>query len=182
MMSDQTDKSAAMLQELGLEKVEATIYLTLNSSTSSTALELSKKLRIARTKVYRILDKLIDYKLVIKVPGERGLKFKAAPPSNLELLVIKQENKAKSLRESLEETVYYLQANSSASGYQSQINYYNGIEGLKQITWNSLHATDHIRIFEIRDMSAFLDFGFAEKVRDELTKRKNLYQGTHKPD
>ncbi len=55
------------------------------------ALEISRKLHMGRTKVYRILDKLIGDELAVNEYDEIGFKFVASPPEKLDLLIARQE-------------------------------------------------------------------------------------------
>lgn len=54
----------------------------------------------------------------------------------------------------------------------SKIISYQGIEGLKQVTLNSLKAKDGIYIYEISSMNQFVDPGFAEDVRRQFVKNQ----------
>ncbi|KKS80523.1 MAG: hypothetical protein UV54_C0004G0011, partial [Candidatus Beckwithbacteria bacterium GW2011_GWA2_43_10] len=55
---------------------------------------------------------------------------------------------------------------------KSKVLYYEGLEGLKQVTWNSLKAKDELLTFEIKDMNAFFDFEYAENLRLKFLERK----------
>src|SRR3989338_5114716 len=55
---------------------------------------------------------------------------------------------------------------------RSKVVNYSGSEGLKQITLNTLKAKDGLRMFEIENMSAFLNYGFAEEVRNGFVTNK----------
>lgn len=49
---------------------------------------------------------------------------------------------------------------------------YQGQDGLKQITLNSLETKDGIRIYELKTMNEFAEKSFAEEVRQEFVKRE----------
>ena len=55
---------------------------------------------------------------------------------------------------------------------RSKIINYSGIEGLKQVTLNTLRAKGELLMFEIENMSAFLNYGFCEEVRKGFVKNK----------
>jgi len=170
-VSVQTDRVLELLLGIGLSFDEAPLYLYLVKNGPNTALKISRDLHLARTKVYRILDKLEEKKLVNQQLQGRGLKFEADTYKNLELLLFEQENKLNSLKtcipilyKDLEGLAYVPQSN-------SKILYYHGMNGLKQVTWNSLKAKGGLCLFELADMSAFLDYGFCEEVRQEFVNR-----------
>jgi sugar-specific transcriptional regulator TrmB len=169
-MSDQTDIITAQLQRFGITHDEAKIYLLLQSNDSQTALAISRRLKIGRTKVYRILDRLIAKGLVRQKLENRGLQFGATEPKQLELLIAEKEAETKTLRSMLPELINQLKPHIDSKG--SQVVYYHGVEGLKQVTWNSLKAKDILRIYEIKNMDAFLDRKLSEEIRREFVKRK----------
>lgn len=86
-MSDQTDSLAGSLTPFGLSLEEAKVYLFLAQSGIFSALQISREVHMARTKVYRILDKLIAKKLVSVGLDDMGKKFGANSYQGLELLV-----------------------------------------------------------------------------------------------
>lgn len=172
-MSEQTDRIKHDLIQLGLEKEEAEIYLYLKKKGLSTALEVSKNLSIGRTKVYRITDKLYKLGLIEQVMKSRGFKFKATSSLELNKLLLDKKLEVNKLESLLPLTISKLENLETNSKEDSNVKYYKGIEGLKQVTWNSLKAKKEILIYEmVSDMSKFLDKEFSEEVRLELVKRK----------
>lgn len=171
-MSEQTDRLTELLINFGLTDEEAKLYRYLVQYGANTALKISRELHLARTKVYRILDSLYNKRLVNQKLDGRGLKFETESFGNLELLIKDQENKINSLKNNLPVLNEELIKISSTNQADSKVLYYHGIEGLKQVTWNSLRADGELLIFEIQQMSAFLDFGFCEDVRKEFVQRK----------
>ncbi len=171
-MSTEIDNITAHLITLGLDADESTVYLTLLQHDAISVLELSRLTKIGRSKVYRLLERLRDKNLTKSFVNESGLRFQAQPYQNLEGLIKTQEAKTAELKHSLPSVFGDIANLLSDDGMGSRLRYYSGIEGLKQITLNSLEAKDELLIYELKDMSAFLDFGFAEEVRQDLVKRK----------
>jgi sugar-specific transcriptional regulator TrmB len=171
-MSDQSDKHINLLTPFGLSSEESRIYLHLLQNGIKTALQISRELRVARTKVYRILDKLADRSLVVQLLEGRGLKFQAQSPKQLELLIKDREHQLQALKSSAPTIFQELAQLEKPRPISSQIRRYQGVEGLKQVTWNSLKASKELLIFEIQDMSAFLDHKFSEQVRQEFVRRQ----------
>jgi len=171
-MSSRSDSLVSKLGHFGLDNDEASIYLYLLRSNYKSALEISREVKVGRTKVYRILRKLIKLGIVNQKLDTHGKKFKAESYEKLELLLRSKESEIESLkgiRDDLFQDLKYFQ---SKYHKKSRVLYYSGKEGLKQITWNSTKAKDELLIFEIKDMSAFLDYGFCEKVRMEFVRNK----------
>lgn len=65
-MSEQTDSLILLLKPFGITSEEIKIYLNLLEENTLSALSISRNLHISRTKVYRLLDKLIEKQLVIQ--------------------------------------------------------------------------------------------------------------------
>ena len=74
-MSNQTDIYLQKLQLFNLDEEESSVYIYLLKNSFTTALQISRDLKIGRTKVYRILDKLQQSHLAEDKLGERGLEF-----------------------------------------------------------------------------------------------------------
>ena len=144
-MSDKTDNLLGLLGPFGLTQEEARIYLELLEKRMATALGLSRSLHIGRTKVYRILDKLIEKELVIQQLDSGGFKFVASEPKQLELLLTKKEAELMSLKKTLPQVVGMLQTKVDSGKSGSKILYYRGQEGLSQVNWNMLRKKIMVR-------------------------------------
>ena len=172
-MSEQTDNLLSRLQLLGLSEEEARIYLLLVGKGSLSALQVSREIHLARTKVYRILDNLIAKKLVTVQLGDWGKKFSANSYRELELLVKEKEYEAQKLKAELPLLFQQMGELWGSGQARSKVKYYSNTDGLEQVTWNSLNAKEPLRIYEVeQDMSVFLDPGFSEKIREELVFNK----------
>lgn len=173
MMSDQTDILSRTLTRLGLSPEEVAIYLHLLEKGTKSALEISRELHFARTRVYRLLDKLEAHGLVIQKFAELGLKFTASPYQQLELLLTQRQSELDSLKVSMPSIFTQLSALRRRGQAESRVFYHHGIDGLKHVTWNSLRAHGELRIYEVAtSMTAFLPQEFSERVREELVAHK----------
>ncbi len=171
-MSTQTDNIQQLLLNFGITAEEITIYLALLEKSPQSALELSKQLNMGRTKVYRLLEDLGEKGLVATNVDEHGNKFSANSPKQLELLLKQKESDLEDLKQKSSGLFTELEKLTSQTQGETKVLYYKGIEGLKQITWNSLAAKDVIRIYEIDNLEGFLDKEFSEKIRLEIIQRK----------
>src|SRR3989344_1475509 len=181
-MSEQTDKLTIQLEQFGLSEEEAKIFLLLIEKGYTTALQLSRKLHIARTKVYRLLDKLYEKGLVNRKHDDVGFKFGANSHKRLEMLILEKEAEIERLKKTAPSIFSELTTLERKSKGESKVLYYSGIEGLKQVTWNSIQAKGELCTMELSNMSGFLDQTFAEKVREEMVSRKiNIRQLSNLP-
>lgn len=172
LMSEEADRLASLLIPFGLSQDEAVIYLLLLKNFPLSALEISRKIEFARTKVYRLLDKLIAQRLVRQKLDARGLKFEAVSHTQLENILIQKEQEVDVLRETLSHLVKQLETVAAEGRTKSKVLYYTGIDGLKQVQWNSLRAHGELLIYEIKNMAAFLPQEYCEEVRRELVERQ----------
>ncbi|MCW1949496.1 MAG: hypothetical protein KIH89_003605, partial [Candidatus Shapirobacteria bacterium] len=155
-MSEKTDNLTTILKPYGLTEEESVIYLSLLVNNTSSALTISRQTHISRTKVYRILDKLIQKQLVVQEYSQNGFKFKANPPSQLEYLINQKEIEISSLKQTLPQTINLLENCLNQNHPQSQILYYRGKEGLSQVNWNLLNATKEFLSYEVDVAEAYL--------------------------
>jgi sugar-specific transcriptional regulator TrmB len=171
-MSDQTDNLTTLLEPFGLTTEEAQIYLVMLEYGKLSALEISRKLLMGRTKVYRILDKLISYELAVNEYDEIGFKFVASPPEKLSLLIARQEGEVAALKQSLPSIQDKLLQISGGGQPGSKVLYYRGIRGLSQVNFNLLKAKDYFCSFEVSNAEAYMEHEEAEQLRRELVANK----------
>jgi sugar-specific transcriptional regulator TrmB len=172
-MSDSADNIKHMLHPFGVEEIESDIYIHLLEKGYLSALSLSRSLGIPRTKVYRILDKLIDKGLVQQRLYDSGMKFGATDPSKFKQLVVEKLHTAEALKESLPDLLNKLENIASRRKDKTKVLYYQGAEGLKQISYNSLRAKGELLTYEVaNDMSDFVPEAFAEDLRRQFVKNK----------
>lgn len=171
-MSDQSDTIANLVNTFGLSSDEAKIYVYLLSHDFRSALELSRQLSIARTKVYRLIEKLSDKKLLVKKLDDRGMRFGAASPEVFSDMVHDQLRISQNMQQQLPDITQKLQSLAHMHHSQSKVLYYEGIEGLKQVSYNLIKAKDRLRVFEMKRLSEFLPKDFAEDIRSKLVANK----------
>lgn len=176
-MSDKVDKIISLIKPFGLNKLEALVLLYLLQQFEVSALDISRANHISRTKVYTILDRLTELGLVNVSGKKTARRFKANSYKQLEVLVNQKRTQVEMLESSLPILFNELSSLELAVSQKSQIMHYQGLEGLKTVTWNSTQAVGALRVFELsQDMGAFLDFDFSERVRIEFVKRGLLKQ------
>src|SRR5260221_2498149 len=174
-MSLQTDNIKNLLAKFGLIEEEILLYLSLLEKSPQSALELSRGLNIGRTKIYRILDMLDDKGLVNVVVDEYGNKFEANSPKQLEVLLKEKEVELENIKKESESLFTELEKLKPTLMGETKILYYKGVEGLKQVTWNTLRTKDDcFRIYEIKLMHTLFDLDFSAKARAEFVQRRIL--------
>ena len=171
-MSDQTDNLSKLIEPFGLTEEESRVYLYLLKHGFATALSLSRALKIGRTKIYRIIDLLKRLKLVVQKVDERGAKFSATHPSKFQQIVTEREQSIQALKKSVPDLISHLSSIMPETTEKSKVLYYEGIEGLEQVSYNIVHADGLLRVFEMEHLDSFLAFDFSESVRRKLIENK----------
>lgn len=176
-MSEKQDSLQKQLEQFGFNQAEAQIYLFLLKVEQSTPLKISKDLKIARTKVYRVLDELVELGFVFEIVEGYGKKYGAESPEKIFDLINKKQREVLLLKTSASTLVNQLNTLKPMLKPNTKILHYRGVEGLKQVVWNSTKSKDtFFRIYEFGySLEAFLDKEFAERVRREFVKNKTLH-------
>lgn len=132
--------------KLGFEPEVADIYLALHTYGPQSLLQLSRNARIERTKIYRLIDFLTDCNLVeIQTEYKRKI-YKAAPLTNLQILLSKREQELRDLQDELQ-TLHTTLNHDSLHSPLTHVQFYRGSDGLKQMFWNQTKTkTDNLAI------------------------------------
>ena len=126
--------------KLGFEPEIADIYLALHANGPQTISALARNSRVERTKIYRLIDVLLASNLVeVETHYKKGI-IKAAPISNLHILINQKEQELKGLQDELG-LIEQVLARNSLSNPATRVQFYNGVEGLRQMQWNQTRAT-----------------------------------------
>lgn len=133
----QKDKTAirTYFSKLGLESEIADLYLALYEHGPQTISALSRNSGVERTRIYRLINRLMDSNLVeVETHYKRGI-IKPAPVANLQILISKREQELKALQDELP-LVEQALARNSLSSPATRVQFYQGLEGTKQMIWN----------------------------------------------
>lgn len=162
------------LNLLGLTDNQAEIYLLLLKQGLTSLLELSRRTNINRTTIYRIVEDLKKLNLAEEVLDDRGTKVKAVNPENLEFIIANKEAELTNLKSNLSDLITNLSAIKDQPVKSTQVVYFHGQSGLKQLLWNCVKAGADLVGYGYADWNASVGKEFAEKLRAEIIK-----QGRH---
>ena len=137
-----TDKTAVRVyfEKLGLDQEVADLYLALYAHGPQTISKLSRSSGVERTRIYRLIDTLLDSNLVELESQQKRGTIKAAPISNLRILINKREQELKNLTDELELMEQVMNRNSLSHGH-TRLQFFPGPEGLRQMLLHEQHAT-----------------------------------------
>ena len=147
VMRTEVDTIRRYFAKLGLASEIADLYLALHTHGPQTISELSRNSGVERTRIYRLIDKLMASNLIeVETQHKRGI-IKAAPIANITILISQREQELKSLQDELELIEQVLGRNALSSP-ATRIQFYRGQSGLRQMFWNETKsaATEHVSI------------------------------------
>ena len=157
--------------KLGFEKEIADIYLALYANGPQSISALARSSHVERTHIYRLIDTLMASNLIeVETRHTRGI-VKAAPISNLHILINQKEQELKSLQDELG-LIEQVLARNSLSSPASRVQFYQGEDGIHQMMWNELDAKSEIVGYGYRIPEEGTGKKFMQRWTDEFEKRK----------
>jgi HTH-type transcriptional regulator, sugar sensing transcriptional regulator len=127
-----------LLEEIGLTKSEINVYLALLELGSSSTGKIIDTAKVSSSKIYEILDRLMQKGLASFIIKSNIKYFEAAPPDRILDYMEEKENKLKSQKSELKNILPELEIKRSLSKYKSEATIYKGIKGLETALYDSL--------------------------------------------
>ena len=143
-----------ILRKIGLTEGEIKVYFSLAEIGSTTVGSIIDKSGISSSKVYIILEKLIQKGLAGYVMKEKTKYFQVTDPSRLIDYLEKEEDKLHNSKIELKDLVESLQKKKSQNRTNEEAIIYRGIRGIKS-AWN-----EAINILKKGDTYYFFSFGY----------------------
>lgn len=168
-MTDNNDKITNLIS-LGLSELEAQVYMFLISRGPSTALIISRSLDVPRTSIYDTLTRLNSHGLVAQVLRHKTTQYKASPIEAFHKIISEQEDKLSNMSSSLK-NLESLLANQAKDLQNTEVRYYQGPEGLRQMIWNCLKAKQEIVGYSVFGRVEVVGNTFYQKFVKEFDSR-----------
>lgn len=157
-------------KKLGFDVEIADIYLALYAHGPQSISSLARTSGVERTRIYRLIDRLMESNLIeVETHYKRGM-IKAAPVANLHILIAQREQELKSLEDELG-LIEQVLARNSLSDPATRVQFYRGREGIRQMLWNELNAKTEILGYNYRILEEGTGKKFMERWTDEFEKR-----------
>jgi len=157
--------------KLGLEPEIADLYLSLHTHGPQSISELARSSKVERTRIYRLIDDLLASNLIeVETHYKRGI-IKAAPISNIRILITQREQELHGLQDELE-LIEQVLARNSLSSPATRVQFYRGPEGIRQMLWNGLRAKSESIAFTYRILDEVTGKKFMERWAEEFERRK----------
>jgi transposase-like protein len=169
--NDRVDKQRDIIRtyfaKLDLDHDIADIYLTLSTQGPQNISQLSRAAGIERTRIYRLIEQLMDSNLIeIENHGKRAT-IKAAPIANLRIRINQRQEELRNLQDELQLIEQNL-ARTSLSDPVTAIQLYHGTQGLRRVYYNQLQAHTEILSIAYRPLELQLNMHDVETYQQQF--------------
>lgn len=161
-MSSDSNPMHLYFAKLGIEPEIADVYLALRTYGPQSLLQLARNSKIERTKLYRLIDACKDYHLIDIQEEYKRKTYKAAPISNLQILLTQKEQELTDLKKELVDLQEIYQP-TSASSQLTHVQFFRGAEGVKQMYWNQTRARTESLSILFENMQNRTNLAFFER-------------------
>jgi sugar-specific transcriptional regulator TrmB len=145
-----------ILGQLDLEGKKADVYLAALELGGATVIEIAKKAGIKRTTCYDILLDLIKKGLISETVKGKKKFYIGEDPEKIQKDLRKKENL-------FSEILPQLKSIHNVSGVKPKIRFYEGIEGVKEVYWDTLKYSGEFVAFGSEDVVRILGKDWTEE-------------------
>ncbi|MFT4304130.1 MAG: TrmB family transcriptional regulator [Candidatus Woesearchaeota archaeon] len=144
----------SVLEEIGMTKGEIAVYLALLEIGSSTVGPIADKAKVSSSKIYDILERLIDKGLANYVIRENTKYFDAAQPNRILDYMQDKKKQIEDKEEKIKQMLPELELKQNLNQKKQEVNVYEGIKGIKTVREKSLREMKKGEEFYILGASA----------------------------
>ena len=119
------------LEYAGLSEKEADIYLTLLTSDTASAIDISRKTTLKKSSVYIILESLVKKGLVREVTVGKRVHYEAETPDILRAFIQDKRNRFEEEAKRIETIIGELKSLEKNLGDRPEVRFYEGREAIK---------------------------------------------------
>ena len=176
----------AILEEIGLTKSEINVYIALLELGSSTTGKVVEKSKASSSKIYEILDRLMQKGLVSYVIKSGVKYFESAPPERIMDYMKEKEARLKKQTEELKKIVPELDLKRKLSKYKSEATIYKGLKGAETAFTDSLELLkpgDELLVLAAHTRSEIIQrffIKFQKKRAEKKVKQRIIFNEENK--
>lgn len=148
--------------KLDISSEIADIYQALAMYGPQSLSELARRSGVERTRIYRLMDEMTTSGLIEVETKYKKNIIRAAPIANLQILISKKEQTLRDLQAQLPRLNDYL-AEASHNSRATRVQYYQGVDGLKQMYWNQTKAMTEVLAILSENMQIRTNISFFER-------------------
>lgn len=161
---------ADYILELGFSEEAGALYGALVQKGPLTVLEASRATGIERTALYRLIDDLTARGLVEELLEHKSRLLQAVPTHKIKDILDNEKRRVEKLSNEFGEFEKIVQ--SLPTNHSTQVRYYRGIAGIKQILWNETKAKGQVIGYTYRNLQEVVGHKYFEEYAKELEKNK----------
>lgn len=154
-----------VIKQIGLTAKHGVVYGSLLARPDTTPLCLARETKLNRSSIYRYLEELRDKGLVELILGDKTSKYRANP-EGFDLYLLSEESRIEKLKTTIPSLVNELKKNATVSG--SEVKYFQGVDGLKQMLWNVVNQRDEFVGLGYQDWNSTVGKIYADKLRSKM--------------
>ncbi len=158
------------LSKLGFDEEAVRLYGALVAKGPLTILEASRATGIERTALYRQIETLAERGLIEEVLEHKSRRIRAAEPEQVKMMVEQEKRRVKELEDNFGE--FEKEITQLPEIKSTQVRYYRGISGIKQIMWNETKAKGEILGYTYRNMEEVAGIAFFKQWVAQIEKNK----------
>ena len=156
-------------QRVGFSREESKILSYLSKHKRQSILQIARGTGIERTKVYRLIDSLLENGFVTQSKDYKSNYYSIGAISKFYELKEKEIEKARFLDSNWANLVSILTENTTDQS--TDVRFYKGKEGIKQIQYNELNANKEILSFTYRNVKDIVGKKFFTNWAKEIELR-----------
>lgn len=153
-----------VMRQLGLGSKHTMVYEILAKKPATTPLQLSRETKLNRSSLYRYLEDLREIGLVELVLGDKSSSYKANP-EGLSQYLVSEEARVENLKKTIPNLLRELE--NKKGGASSEIMYFQGQKGLKQMLWNVVASGQEYVGLGYENWNTSVGRTYAEKLRSK---------------
>lgn len=153
-----------IIKDIGLTSKHAVVYKSLISLPHATPLQLARATKLNRSSLYRYLEELREKGLVEIIMADKSTRYRANP-EGFNLYLAKEESRIEILKTRIPPLVTQLSTLNPEKAPGTEVKYYQGVEGLKQMLWNVVQTKSEFVGLGIANWNTSVGKSYAEKLR-----------------
>jgi sugar-specific transcriptional regulator TrmB len=169
-MSNNDSPMHEYFNKIGLDREVTDLYLALRMYGPQSLLQLARHSKVERTRVYRLIDTLVEYQLIEIEEHYKRKIYKAAPIGNLQMVLAKRDQEIRGLQQELLEFQKAFEIQSEHSAL-THVQFYKGSEGVKQMFWNQTKSNSEIVSVLYENIQSKTNLAFFERWVDRCNER-----------
>lgn len=155
-----------VFEQIGLSRKHLTTYLAMLGRAPRTPLQLARATKINRSSLYRYLEEMREKGLVELVLADKASKY-GVSPEGLESYLAREQERVLSLERTIPQVrKMLLDQPEEVAG--TEVKYYQGREGLRQMLWRVVSAKDEFVGLGYENWNTSVGKNYAEKLRNRM--------------